>query len=88
MVYFVSFVGGSLVQSVIGGKPIHIGGKPFAQAKGLVQLSGKGGQHIGLIRTPQGPLSTINLIPAVSSASGKTATVVGKDKIILLSFLF
>ncbi|CAL1539986.1 unnamed protein product [Lymnaea stagnalis] len=72
---------GSLVQSVMGGKPIHIGGKPFTQAKGLIQLAGKGGQHIGLIRAPQGPLSTINLIPhsavssALSSASGKTATV-------------
>ncbi|KAH9523125.1 hypothetical protein Btru_065882 [Bulinus truncatus] len=74
--------GGSLVQSVIGGKPVQIGGKPFAQAKGLIQLAGKGGQPIGLIRAPQGSLSTINLIPhsavssALSSASGKTATVV------------
>uniref|UniRef100_A0A2C9K0B7 DEUBAD domain-containing protein n=1 Tax=Biomphalaria glabrata TaxID=6526 RepID=A0A2C9K0B7_BIOGL len=77
--------GGSLVQSVIGGKPVQISGKPFAQAKGLIQLAGKGGQPIGLIRAPQGSLSTINLIPhsavtsALSSAPGKTATVLSNS---------
>ncbi|RUS69820.1 hypothetical protein EGW08_022416 [Elysia chlorotica] len=70
--------GGNLVQPILSGKPIQIGGKPFGTTKGLVQLAGKGGQPLGLIRTPQGPLSTINLIsqPIVSSAAGKTATVV------------
>ncbi|GFO47485.1 nuclear factor related to kappa-b-binding protein [Plakobranchus ocellatus] len=70
--------GGNLVQPILSGKPIQIGGKPFGTTKGLVQLAGKGGQPLGLIRTPQGPLSTINLIPqpVISSTSGKTATVV------------
>ncbi|GFR66708.1 nuclear factor related to kappa-B-binding protein [Elysia marginata] len=69
---------GNIVQPIISGKPIQIGGKPFGTAKGLVQLAGKGGQPLGLIRTPQRPLSTINLIPqpTVSAAAGKTATVV------------
>lgn len=70
--------GGNIVQPILSGKPIQIGGKSFGTAKNLVQLAGKGGQPLGLIRTPQRPLSTINLIPQpiVSSTTGKTATVV------------
>lgn len=79
-------LGGNIVQPVLGGKPIHLGGKPLAQAKGLVQLAaGKGTPTLGLLRTQQGPITAINLIPqsAVSSVSvaasgGKTATILSE----------
>ncbi|CAG5123590.1 unnamed protein product, partial [Candidula unifasciata] len=75
--------GGNIVQPMIGGNHIQLGGKPLAHAKGLVQLTaGKGGPTLGLIRTSQGPLTAINLIPqqalssmSVSAAGGKTTTI-------------
>ena len=66
------------MQPMLGGKPIQISGKPFAQAKGLVQLAGKGGQPLGLIRTPQGPLTAINVIPQPLTTSTVGVSVSGK----------
>ncbi|KAL8581008.1 hypothetical protein ACOMHN_048042 [Nucella lapillus] len=49
--------GGSIVQPLMGGKPMQLSGKP------LLQLGGKGGQPLGVIQTSQGQISTLSLIP-------------------------
>lgn len=73
-----SVTGGSIVQPVVGGKPMQFTGKPLTTAKGLLQLGGKGGQPLSVIQTTQGQISTLSLIPqaltATSTASGHVVT--------------
>ncbi|XP_076467906.1 uncharacterized protein LOC143298812 isoform X2 [Babylonia areolata] len=61
--------GGSIVQPIVGGKPVALSGKPLLQF-------GKGGQPLGVIQTSQGQISTLSLIPqpAPSTAQASSAS--------------
>ncbi|KAK7097674.1 hypothetical protein V1264_004618 [Littorina saxatilis] len=64
--------GGSIVQPMVGGKPVRLSGKP------LLQLGGKGGQPLSVIQTSQGQISTLSLIPQALSTTAQLTSVASK----------
>jgi hypothetical protein len=60
---------GSIVQPVLGGKPVQLAGKPLLQLSG-----GKGGQPLGVIQTSHGQISALSLIPGALPATAQVSS--------------